>query len=206
MWSTYVDEIKPVLTFEIALCDRAYSCTNIGLSTFVGGIVEYIAAWGVQKVTKYVLCKEFSSASECTSAFLIIKNNGRLVVPSVSVIKHCEVVMGSSKNIKKVVSGEWERLLVSRMLIDMPCDLFPELNEHFVETSKGIDIHFLVLAKFICTQYVKLRWFDTIKLTNLYLTCDSVRHKFTKTVLFRHQWSSHWQRALLCLAQVVIQR
>jgi len=43
-------------------------------------------------------------------------------------------------NIKKVIPGEWERLLVSRMLLDILCDLFPELNDHFMETS-NIDLY-----------------------------------------------------------------
>jgi len=34
------DETKPVLAFEIALCDHADSCPNIGL---IEGIIEYIA-------------------------------------------------------------------------------------------------------------------------------------------------------------------
>ena len=74
------------------------------------------------------------SASESTNALLIIKNNGGLVIPSVSVmkiVKHCEVIMRSSVNIKRVVSEEWEKLLVSRMLLDMPCDLFLRVETTF---------------------------------------------------------------------------
>ena len=56
------DEIILVLTFEAALYDHAYNCTNISLSTGVEGIVEYIAVLVIRKVTKYVLCKECSLA------------------------------------------------------------------------------------------------------------------------------------------------
>jgi len=81
--------------------------------------------------TKCVSCKDCSlalvrSASESTNALLIIKNNGGLVILPVSVmkiVKNCEVIMGSSVNITNVVSEEWEKLLVSRIL-DMSCDLF----------------------------------------------------------------------------------
>ena len=59
----------------------------------------------------------------------------------------------------------------------MPYDSFPELNDHFVKTSKGIDTHCFVLVKFICTEYVELRRFYTIKLTNFYLTGDNIGHK-----------------------------
>ena len=46
-----------------------------------------------------------------------------------------------------------------------------------METSKGIDTHCFVLVKFICTEYVELRRFYTIKLTNFYLTGDNIGHK-----------------------------
>ena len=38
--SASTDEIKPMPAFETALCDHAYSCTNIGISHFVENIVE----------------------------------------------------------------------------------------------------------------------------------------------------------------------
>jgi len=57
----------------------------------------------------------------------------------------------------------------------MPCDLFPELNDHFVETSNGVDKRCFILVKIICSECVLKRGrFYTIKLTNLYLIGDSV--------------------------------
>ena len=73
------------------------------------------------------------------------------------------------------------------MLIDMTCDLFPELNDHFMETSKGSDEPCFVLVKIICSEFIKLRRFYTIKLTSLYHTGDSVRYKLNKTMFFKHQ-------------------
>jgi len=66
----------------------------------------------------------------------------------------------------------------------MPCDLFYELNQHFMETSKGINTHCFILIKIICSEFIKLRRFYTIKLTDLYLAGDSIIHKLNKTVLF----------------------
>ena len=72
------DDIVPFINFESALSDHPYSCTRIGLSVFVEGIIAYIAGWVVRSVTKQVYCKEcalslISPASECTSALLKLK-------------------------------------------------------------------------------------------------------------------------------------
>ena len=138
------DDIVPFINLESALSDHPCSCTKIGLSVFVEGIIVYIAGWVVRSVTKQVSCKEcslalISPASECTSALLKMKNKiGLVPSPSVvQIVRHCEIVLRSCVNIKRVVPGQWEKMLVSRMLVEMPSDLFVELNDHFMETSKG---------------------------------------------------------------------
>ena len=76
---------------------------------------------------------------------------------------------------------------MSRMLVEMPSDLFVELNDRFIETSKGIDTHCYILVKLICEKFIKVRRFHTVNMTNLTLAGDSVRHQLNKTVLFKHQ-------------------
>lgn len=40
-------------------------------------------------------------------------------------------------NIEKVHSGQWEKIVVARILTDITTmDLFPELGEHFIHTGK----------------------------------------------------------------------
>ena len=59
-----------------------------------------------------------------------IKINGVLLVPSVSVlriVKQCEIVLQSSVNVKRVLPGQWKRVLVLRMLADMPTDIYCNL-------------------------------------------------------------------------------
>ena len=123
-------------------------------------------------------------------ALLKLKNNGGLVVPSPSVVHsvgHCEMVLPSCINIKRLVPGQWEKMLVSRMLVEMPSDLFVELNDHFMKSSKDIDTHCYILVKLICKKIIKVQRFNTVNLTNLTLAGDSVRHQLNKTVLFKHQ-------------------
>ena len=189
------DVIVPAITFESALCDHTYSVSKPGLSTFVEGVVEYIAGWVVRAVSKKISCNRCAialvrPASECTSALLKLKNNGGLVVPSLSVVRivrHCEIVLRSCINVKKVVCGQWEQMLVSRMLLELPTDLFVDLKDHFIVTSKGIDTHCYIMTKLICESFLKVRRYHTVNLTNLSLAGDSVRHHLNKTVLFKHQ-------------------
>ena len=58
---TEPDEIVPSITFESALCDHTYSSFK-GLSTFVEGILEYIAGWVVRCYT--ILCITALSSRE----------------------------------------------------------------------------------------------------------------------------------------------
>lgn len=45
--------------------------------------------------------------------------------------------------------------VVARMLIDMPTrDLFQEFNEHFIHTGKGSEVHFNLLFKRRCTEFL----------------------------------------------------
>ena len=78
-------------------------------------------------------------------------------------------------------------MLVSRMLAEMPSGLFPELLERSIEKSKFIESHDYMLMKLICQQLIKLCRHFTVKLTNLNLTGDKVRHHMNKTVLLTHQ-------------------
>ena len=111
-------------------------------------------------------------------------------MPSVSVmriVKQGEVVLRSCVDIERVLPGQWERMLVSRMLAEMPSDVFPELLEHSIESSKFIETHHYMLMKLICQQFIKLRRHHTVKLTNLNLTGNKIRHHVNKNVLFKHQ-------------------
>ena len=130
------DKIVPSsITCESALYDDTYSSVTASPSIFVDGSLDYIAGWVALTVRKYVSCQKCSfalvmPAQECTSALLTLKINGGLLVPSVSVlriVKQCEIVLQSCVNVKRVLPGQWKRVLVSRMLADMPTDMYSNL-------------------------------------------------------------------------------
>ena len=191
---TKSDESVSSITFESALIDHTYSKFE-GLGIFVEGILEYIAGWIVRSVSKSVSCQQCAPAlvrpvEQCTSSLLTLKNNGGLVVPSISVVRivrECELVTRSSVNVKKVVSGEWEKMLLPKFMNAMPSDLFPELAEHSLETAEGIETHIYILTKLICQRYLTLRRHHVVRLNNLKLTGVKVRHQLNKTVLFKNQ-------------------
>ena len=83
---------------------------------------------------------------------MTLKNNGGLVVPLKSVlriVKQCGIILRSCVNVKKVAPGQWQKMCVSRMLNEMPPDLFPGLLEHSIETSNGIETHCYTLMNLI---------------------------------------------------------
>ena len=188
----------PVLTFDRALHDHIYSGSEGSLSLFVEGVLEYISGWVVRKVCEKVSCKDCACSlvapstnlSSCSASLLKLKNKGGLVVPSAStlqIVRHCELVLRSSVNIKRVHCGKWEQIVVCKMMMDLPDGLFPELKQHFIETAKDFQTHEYVLISMICKQFIHVRRYHTINLTNRTLTGQSIRHSSNKNVLFLHQ-------------------
>ena len=53
--TSLLNEIVPSITFESALCDHMHSSVKAGLSTFVEGILTYVAGWVVCRVIKMCL-------------------------------------------------------------------------------------------------------------------------------------------------------
>jgi hypothetical protein len=204
--------VSPGLNFEEALCDHTYTRSGTTLSEFVDGVLEYIAGWVVRKVSKKIACKECSdslvkkpvtSDSEAgtvrdslvkkpaRTSLLALKNNGGLYIPSedvVHVVNHAEKFIRSNINVKSVKPNQWEKAVVTRILSDLPNNLFPNLHDHFLHTASGIDTHYTSLVRLICEEFVRLRRFHSINLTNIQTKGKSaVRHKLTKTILFKNQ-------------------
>ena len=64
--------------------------------------------------------------------------------------------------------------------------LFSELHEHQFDTALE-DNHIHLLTKKICSYYVRIRFYHLGKEYTEAATKPSVRHKLTKTILFKHQ-------------------
>lgn len=189
-------EQTPVLTFKEALCDHTYAPAVNRLSPFVDGILDYIAGWLVRKVLNVVNCADCATAlvkspeAPSLGGLLELKDNGGLFMPSVDVIKfvrHCEVVLRSTVDVKHVRSGQWEGLVTNKMLSSLPSGLFSHLADHFSSTAKGIDTHYSILVKLLCDQFIKVRRFHSIRLTNIFLEGESLRKQYNKIVLFKNQ-------------------
>ena len=189
-------DCKSALSFVDALSEHDDVPSVSSLSKFVEGIIEYVAGFVVRKVVTKVNCAECAEAlvtetnSSSHTGLLQLKNNGGLVVPSSDVIKvvsHCETVVRSSVDIKQVKSGQWEKMTVAKLLATVPEGLFTELNDHFLDTCKGIDTHYSNLLRLLCEEFLRIRRFHTVNLTNWKLEGISVRKALTKTVLFKNQ-------------------
>jgi hypothetical protein len=123
---------------------------------------------------------------------IALKNNGGLVCPSdsvVKVIKHCEKYIRSVVDIHCMKKAQWESIAIVKILSSFHCNVFEDLSEHFIESSCGLDVnHYYSLLKLIVTEFIRLRRFHAIKTANIYeIRGRSVRHKLTKSVIFRHQ-------------------
>ena len=58
---------QPVLTFTDALCDHIYTPNIVKLSTFIEGILDYIAGWVVRKVSNAVHCSDLRQSISSVS-------------------------------------------------------------------------------------------------------------------------------------------
>ena len=107
----------------------------------------------------------------------------------IKIVRQCETVLRSTVNIELIHSNQWENVLVSTMVASLPNSFFSGLNDHFVETARGVDMdtHYSILVKMLCQQFLKVRRFHAINMTNIVLEGDSVRKLCNKTVLFKHQ-------------------
>jgi hypothetical protein len=130
------------------------------------------------------------ATSDTRFGLITLKNNGGLVVPSVSVVsivKHCERFLRSRINVKSVQKYQWESIECLNIIRTMDVSVFPELETHFIETAREVDTHYYVLMKLIVSEFLRLRRFHAIGLSNVSLQGKSVRQKLTKDILFLNQ-------------------
>jgi hypothetical protein len=136
-------------------------------------------------------CLVSKAAGELSCSLIELKNNGGLVVPSkdvVEIVKQAERVMRSTLDVCRVKNTTaWGIQLEMRVLQCIPGTLFQDNQEHFDETSHGVDSHYFSLIRITVRTYATLRRYHSINLTNMDLKGRSVRHHLTKTVLFKGQ-------------------
>jgi hypothetical protein len=189
-------ETTTVSRYVDNMVDHSYSSSLGNISPFVDGVLEYIAGWVIRKIEKKVGCEVCCQAMLATpdrsipGSLVTIRNNGGLKVPStdvVKVIRHVEKTLRSQVNIKSAKHWEWNGSLITNILATAPDDLFQHLNRHFLETSSALETHYTSLIRLICAEFVRLRRFHVVNLTNSKFQENSIRHKRTKEILFRNQ-------------------
>ncbi|KAK6167152.1 hypothetical protein SNE40_021247 [Patella caerulea] len=115
-----------IITFEDALADHDYPINGRGISSFVEGVLEYIAGWVVRKLMSKVQCVHCAHAlvkpkTDHKYGLLNIKNNGGLCIPSndvIQIVRQCEVILRSFVHIKHVKPNEWENVVVSKVMMN----------------------------------------------------------------------------------------
>jgi hypothetical protein len=196
---TYLMTI-PQLPLEIECCENETPYFDIPdtLSNFSEGILEYISGWVVRKLSQKLKCQicffSLVRSTECSDpipSLIALKNNGGLVSPSqsvVKIVKHCEKYIRSFVDLHHIHKNQWESLATIKILQSFHETVFEDLTDHFIESASGLDNdHYYSLMKLIVTEFIKLRRFHAIKCSNIDLRGRSVRHNFTKSILFRHQ-------------------
>ena len=69
---------------------------------------------------------------------------------------------------------------------DLPKNLFSKLNDHFCSSLVGIDSHYTALIKLLVDEFIRVRHFHVVNVTNLNFSANSKRHKLNKSVLFQN--------------------
>ena len=187
------------VTFSEALFDHDDYPANMpsSLSDFCVGILGYIGGFLIRSLSKKSSCKEcvqgllseVGQNSLDRKSLIELKNNGGLKVPSddvIKVLKHAETVIRSTVNIKQVKRNEWSKYMINHILRDMPQNLFTNLNDHFVTSLVGIESHYTALLKLLVTEFIRLRHFHVLNVTNQKIAAGSKRQKLNKTVLFQN--------------------
>jgi hypothetical protein len=137
-----------------------------------GAAIAYIAGYYVrsmQRVVKCVLCKFALIHSEedpCVDSSLISfkdycpdETDKGLMVPSGSLCKMlflCEKVFRQNSTVLSSLDVERKLLIDVLTQLDMST-IFPSLKTHALETSDGVDNHYLTMVHLICRKYLRLR-------------------------------------------------
>lgn len=188
----FVDDASRVIL------DHDYNQWSGSSSTVIENTVVYIAGWVVKKAITKVECNKCrevlvsNKAPEYDKAYhlLILKNRGGLVVPSqgsVAVIKHAEKAIRQLMNIHSVTKrckpAAVEYVVKSELGTS---DVF-KMETHIEETQHGIDNHYFYLISLLVHIYFALRQHHIARVYNIRQQGASVRHKLTKTILFKGQ-------------------
>jgi len=190
------EAVSPFEDNHIILHDHDYMSPSI--NALVQNTVVYIAGWAVRKALRSLSCDVCRAAlvtshqPDFSGAYhlLTLKNNGGLFVPSEGVVK---VLMVAEKRVRLLSSVcRASNNVTSLQVITAVCDAVGsndvfDLGDHITDTQHGIDNHHYKTMRVLVEIYVDLRLHHIAKLHTIRLHNSSVRHKLTKTILFKGQ-------------------
>jgi hypothetical protein len=168
------------------------------VSHIAENICAYMAGYVIRKLIprlKCAECRQLLVSTDATSdntAFLRLKNNGGLVVPSASAI---HVVTQSERWLRKLIDSRCPATSLAKVGLQLEISILSELNPsavfgdsaHGIDTSDGIDNHLHSLVRQIVRFYISIRKYRLLKMWNLQHKGTSVRQKLTKLIHFKHQ-------------------
>lgn len=192
------EDISP-FTDDFTAVDVDHDYCSPRLDSLVENVVVYVSGWVVRKVMKQLDCDQCRECLVTTSlpsslsssyCLLTLKNNGGLVVPSAGVVHICntaEKIIRQMIGINKANNTVTTQSMICRVLASLgPGDIL-NMGEHMIDTQDGIDNHHFRLIRRVIAGYLTIRQHHIAKLHSLQLQGSSVRHKLTKTILFKGQ-------------------
>lgn len=111
-------------------------------------------------------------------------------MPSTGVVYICrtaEKVIRQMIGISKASNVITTKSLVCRVLSSLGSGDILDMGQHIVDTQDGIDNHHFLLVRRVIDGYLTIRQHHIAKLHSLQLQGSAVRHKLTKTILFKGQ-------------------
>jgi len=177
-------------TISTNIFDHDYLSTLWSLSAYVEEVIQYIS--GLKKLLRKIchVCSSFLIAKSTNSSLIKLKNRGKLIFPSVDVIKIarvCEMTIRENKhkifiikNIKNILIAKTFKTVCHSVFNDI------EMTEHIMQ-QEILNDHKTALIKNIILTYINIRLFHEGKCATLCEQKDFIRHKFLKLIYFKYQ-------------------
>lgn len=193
------DVVSPLSDEQHVFQQADYQYTSPLVKALVDNAVVYIAGWVVFKLLKTMECDDCRYSlvtsdvpNNVASGYhlLTLKSCGGLVVPSAGVVQVCQVaekVLRQNVSMSCATNKVLTSILSQKVLKELGgVDVFC-LGSHISDTQDGIDNHHFTLLRSTVTKYMTVRQHHIAKLHTLKLQGSNVRHKLTKTILFKGQ-------------------
>ena len=173
-------------------------CSN--LSKFSEYSMSYISGYVIRMILRSLRCKTceaslYSYKPDHQSLSLILrKDKGGLIYPSRDVLEICNE---TEKFFKSTIAANLKVLTVLNIISKLSIKIFQSvierkrwvfntLSDHDMDTTI-MDNHRYDRIKQVSVCYLRIKFFNFVKMTNVSLQFQSKRKDLNKLTLFRHQ-------------------